>query len=126
MAESIVTDIAREKMLKARAGVAPLPKIVGMAFGDGAKNASGGVIAPDADQTELRHELLRKEIDRYEVVSRLVYRYVCTLNEGELANKYINEIALYDEDGDLIAIKSFLDKGKDEDQEMGFEIDDTF
>lgn len=35
MAESIVTDIAREKMLKARAGVAPLPKIVGMAFGDG-------------------------------------------------------------------------------------------
>ncbi|WP_413769359.1 phage tail protein, partial [Vibrio vulnificus] len=84
------------------------------------------VIAPVADQTELRHELLRKEIDRYEVVSRLVYRYVCTLNEGELANKYINEIALYDEDGDLIAIKSFLDKGKDEDQEMGFEIDDTF
>ena len=126
MAESIVTDIAREKMLKARAGVAPLPKIVGMAFGDGAKNASGGVIAPVADQTELRNELLRKEIDRYEVVSRLVYRYVCTLNEGELANKYINEIALYDEDGDLIAIKSFLDKGKDEDQEMGFEIDDTF
>ena len=126
MAESIVTDIAREKMLKARAGVAPLPKIVGMAFGDGAKNASGGVFAPVADQTELRHELLRKEIDRYEVVSRLVYRYVCTLNEGELANKYINEVALYDEDGDLIAIKSFLDKGKDEDQEMGFEIDDTF
>ena len=126
MAESIVTDIAREKMLKARAGVAPLPKIMGMAFGDGAKNASGGVIAPAADQTELRHELLRKEIDKYEVVSQLVYRYVCTLNEGELANKYINEVALYDEDGDLIAIKSFLDKGKDEDQEMGFEIDDTF
>lgn len=126
MAESIVTDIAREKMLKARAGIAPLPKIVGMVFGDGAKNASGGVIAPTADQTALHNELLRKEIDRYEAVSKLVYRYICTLAEEELGNKYINELALYDADGDLVAIKTFLDKGKDDDQEMGFEIDDTF
>lgn len=126
MAESMVTDIAREKMLKARAGIRPLPKIIGMAFGDGAKNASGGIIAPTANQTALHNELLRKEIDSYKAVSKLVYRYTCTLTEAELANKYINEIALYDADGDLIAIKSFLDKGKDDDQEMGFEIDDTF
>lgn len=126
MAESIVTDKAREKMLKARAGIAALPKIVGMAFGDGAKNASGGVIAPTADQTSLRRELLRKPIDGYKAISKLVYRYTSTLTESELANKYINEIALYDADGDLIAIKSFMDKGKDPDQEMGFEIDDTF
>lgn len=126
MSESIVTDIAREKMLKARAGIAPLPRIVGMVFGDGAKNAEDGVIAPAAEQNELRHELMRKEIDRFEVAERFIYRYFCTLTEGELANKYINEVALYDEDGDLIAIKSFLDKGKDDDQEMGFTIDDTF
>ena len=126
MAESIVTDIAREKMLKARAGIIPLPKIKGMAFGNGAKNTSGGVITPTSNQTELRNELIRKEIDGFKAISKLVYRYTCTLAEGELANKYINEIALYDEDGDLIAIKSFLDKGKDDDQEMGFEIDDAF
>ncbi len=126
MSESMVTDVAREKMLKARAGIAPLPKIVGMAFGDGAKNSAGAIIAPKADQTVLHRELLRKKIDGYKAVSKLVYRYTCTLTEAELANKYINEIALYDADGDLIAIKSFLDKGKDDDQEMGFEIDDTF
>lgn len=126
MAVSVVTNIAKEKMLKARAGVAPLPKITGMVFGDGAKNVSGGVIPPTADQTALNNELLRKEIDRYEIISQLVYRYICTLTEAELAGKYINEVALYDAEGDLIAIKSFLDKGKDDDQEMGFEIDDTF
>ncbi len=126
MTESIVTDIAKEKMLKARAGIAPLPKICGMAFGDGAKNASNEIMSPAANQTKLRHELFRKEIESYEIISQLVYRYICTLAEEELANKYINEVALYDEEGDLIAIKSFLDKGKDGDQKMGFEIDDTF
>ncbi len=126
MSESIVTNIAREKMLKARAGISPLPQIVGMAFGDGARNSAGGVIAPSEDQTELRHELLRKEIGECKAVSRLVYRYTCTLKEEELANTYINELALYDADGDIIAIKSFMDKGKDGDQEMGFKIDDTF
>ena len=126
MAESIVTDIAKEKMLKARAGVSPLPPIVGMAFGDGAKNVSGGIIAPTANQTALNNELLRKANDSCKEITKLIYRYSCTLDEGELANKFINEIALYDSDGDLIAIKTFLDKGKDSDQEMVFEIDDTF
>lgn len=126
MAESIVTDIAKKKMLKGRAGITPLPKIVGMAFGDGARNVSGEIMTPIASQTKLNNELLRKPVDKYEEVSELIYRYVCTLGESELANQYINELALYDEDGDLVCIKSFLDKGKDDDQEMVFEVDDTF
>ena len=32
----------------------------------------------------------------------------------------------YDEEGDLIAIKNFSAKGKDDDLEMTFNIDDTF
>ena len=43
-----------------------------------------------------------------------------------LAGQTINEVALYDEDGDLLAIKSFSDKGKDGDMEMVFEILDKF
>ncbi len=47
MGKSIVTTIAIKKMLEARAGIAPLPSIVGMAFGDGAVQ-NGAVEPPDA------------------------------------------------------------------------------
>lgn len=126
MAESVVTTKAKEKMVKARAGVKALPKIVGMAFGDGAINSSGGIIAPTADQVALKHQLLQKVIDNFTPVSNICYRYKCTLTENELADKDINEIALYDAEDDLVAIKTFRNKGKDGDMEMIFEIDDTF
>ena len=35
MAGTTVTTLAKKKMVKARAGISSLPKIVGMAFGDG-------------------------------------------------------------------------------------------
>lgn len=126
MAESVVTTKAKEKMLKARAGVQSLAKIVGMAFGDGGVTAEGTVIPPTEEQTTLKSELLRKEVDGYTEVSNTCYRYTCTLQEGELADKAISEIALYDADGDLVAIKNCLSKGKDSDTVMVFEVDDIF
>lgn len=126
MAESVVTTKAKEKMVKARAGVKVLPKIAGMAFGSGAVSSSGAVIAPTAGQTALKNELLRKPVDNFVAVSSTCYRYKCTLEESELAGKDINEIALYDAENDLVAIKTFRNKGKDDDMEMIFEIDDTF
>ena len=46
--------------------------------------------------------------------------------ENELANTYISEVGLYDADGDMVAMKAFLKKGKDADMECVFECDDTF
>lgn len=126
MAESVVTIKAKEKMLKARAGIQPLPQIVGMAFGDGGVTGEGAVIPPTEEQTALKNELLRKEIDGYTEISTTCYRYTCTLEEAELANQKISEIALYDANGDLVAIKNCLAKGKDDDAVMIFEIDDIF
>lgn len=126
MAESVVTVKAKEKMLKARAGVQPLPKIVGMAFGNGGVTEEGAVIPPSGEQIALKNELLRKEVDGYTEVSNTCYRYTCTLQEAELANQHISEVALYDADGDLVAIKNCLAKGKDSDTVMIFEIDDIF
>ena len=77
MAGTTVTTLAKKKMVKARAGISSLPKIVGMA-------------------------------------------------ENELANTYISEVGLYDADGDMVAMKAFLKKGKDADMECVFECDDTF
>jgi len=125
MADSVVTIVARKKMVRARAGISELPIIKGMAFGDGAV-ADGNVAVPQPEDAALKNELLRKPVDDYKIISDTCIRYSCLLEKQELVGKAINEIALYDADGDLIAIKSFLPKGKDDDMEMIFEIDDTF
>lgn len=124
--EAVITKKGRNKMLKARAGDTALPKIVGMAFGDGGVTSDGTVIAPSIEQTELNNELLRKEIERHEYLSDTVCRYFCTLEEGELPKKKISELALYDADGDLVSIKNFGSKEKDSDLAMEFQISDTF
>lgn len=122
----IITEAAREKICKARAGEIKLPKIIGMAFGDGGTDSSGNIIPPADGQSGLTNELLRKEIDGYSFINKTACRYTCTLSENELANTYISELGLYDEDGDLVCIKTFMRKGKDDDLEMAFEIDDVF
>lgn len=126
MANAVTTLKAREKMVKARAGDIVLPKIVSMAFGSGGINPAGQPITPSAGDNRLKTEIFRKAVDGHKYISQMVCRYTCTLTKPELANKYINEIALVDSEGDLVAIKTFTNKGKDPDMEMIFEIDDEF
>lgn len=126
MADAVVTLVAKQKMMKARAGEIQLPKIVGMAFGSGGVDASLNVTTPLATQTTLNNELMRKEIDNYTFLSDSKCRYECTLKNDELVGNYISELALYDEDGDLVVIKNFMRKGKDADIEMTMQIDDEF
>lgn len=127
MSDSIVTNIAKKKIVQARAGlITALPKTIGMAFGDGA--ASGSAIrAPLATDVSLQHELHRQPIDDVTLQpDEISAMYVTTLAKETLAGQTINEVALYDEDGDLLAIKAFSNKGKDGDMEMVFEILDKF
>lgn len=74
----------------------------------------------------LHKEVLRKNIDGYVVVSDTKIRYSCTLTPSELAGEYISEVGLYDAQGDFVALKAFMKKGKDGDMETTFECDDTF
>lgn len=125
----VITTIAREKLVKARAGDITLPAIVGMAFGDGGVDSSGNVITLATTQAELVNELLRKTLDTedgHTYPSSMTCRYKCTLTESELAGTEISEIGLYDSDGDIVAIKNFARKGKDDDIEMSFTVDDIF
>lgn len=124
----IITKKARKKLVRARAGDITLPKVVGMAFGDGGVDEGGQIIAPTEDQDALKNELLRKAIDGYQVIDEepATVRYKCTLLENELAGKNISELALYDSDNDLVCIKTFSKKGKDDDIEITFSLDDVF
>ena len=122
----IITKKAREKMVKARAGAITLPKITGMAFGKGGVDEDGNVVAPLESQSELKQELMRKEVDRYTFPEDTTCRYECTLTEAELAGEYISEIGLYDAEGDIVCIKTFTSKGKDDDVEQTYTLDDIF
>jgi len=122
----VITQAGRQKIVRARAGAATLPAVAGMAFGDGGVDGQGHVITPSSSQTALSHQLLRKAIDSYTFPTTTSCRYVCTLTESELAGESISEIGLYDTEGDIIALKNFTAKGKDDDVEMTFSLDDIF
>lgn len=122
----IITKIARKKLVQARAGAIKLPVVIGMAFGSGGVDVNGIVVPPAEAQSTLKRELFRKTIDGYSFVADTTCRYECTLKEAELAGEYISELGLYDEEGDLVCIKTFTRKGKDDDLEMTFTLDDIF
>lgn len=125
MADAVVTLTARKKMVRARAGEIELPPIVGMAFGTGGVGESGIPIAPSGDDS-LKNEVYRKAIEKYVFIDDITCRYFCTLDVDECVNENINELGLYDSEGDIIAVKTFKDKWKDTDLEMTFRVDDIF
>ena len=53
-------------------------------------------------------------------------RYTVTVPESELNEKNINEMALVDAEGQLAAVKTFLNKGKDGDMLFTFRFEDEF
>lgn len=120
---SLITLKGRSKMAKARAGIEPLPPIVGIAIGDGGVDANGNVTEPG---DVLKHELLRRAVDKIEQLTETSYRFSLSLSKTELADKAISEMALYDTEGDIVAVKNFKRKYKDPDMEMVFEFDDVF
>lgn len=122
----IITKKAREKLVKARAGAISLPAVVGMVFGNGGTDTDGAVVPPTESQETLTHEIFRKEIDGYSFPEDTTCRYVCTLSDTELAGESLSEVGLYDAEGDIVCIKTFLPKGKDSDLEMTFTLDDIF
>lgn len=122
----VITEAARRKLVQARAGAIVLPKVVGMAFGNGGVDQEGDIIAPSQGQPALASELYRKPIDGYSFPLDTTCRYECTLQEQELAGEEISEIGLYDEDGDILCIKAFRRKAKDDDVEQTYVLDDIF
>lgn len=126
MAQGVITRIGREKLCKAHAGDIILPVIAQMGFGDGGVDSSGMVIATTGEEVSLRNELLRKEIDTHTYPETTTGRYSTRLGKAELANQSISEMGLFDAEGDLVAYKTFLTKGKDDDMEFIFDMDEIF
>ncbi|EIW19902.1 MULTISPECIES: phage tail protein [Pelosinus] len=126
MAYSVTTVKGREKFAQAHGTSGVLPKIVKMAFGDGGVDGSLEPVAPVTELTELGNELLRKDLEAVSYPVTTTVRYTGRLLTTELNGMNINEIALVDADGDVIAIKRFTNKGKDVDSELVFDWNEEF
>lgn len=126
MSQGIITLKGREKLCKAHAGKINLPRIVAMSFGDGGIDESGEVISPTGEEENLKNELLKKEFESIVFPLPTTSRYTARLLRADLVNKNISEQGLVDEDGDLVAYKTFLPKGKDGDMEFVFDMEEIF
>lgn len=126
MAQGVITAAGRKKLCQAHAGDAVLPAIAQMAFGAGGADSSGEVIAATGEEVSLRDELLRKDVDAHTYPEETTARYSTRLGKAELANQSISEMGLFDAEGDLVAYKTFLPKGKDADMEFVFDMDEIF
>ena len=126
MSSAVITNVAKNKILKARAGDDTLPTVKGFVFGNGGLDASGTPIEPDPDQTELGNQLYEKNVASHSFPTSTSCVYECTLQDSECPLATINEIGLIDSDDDLIAIKTFLNKSKASDLELTFRMTDAF
>lgn len=124
----VITVTGRRKICMAHNGDAALPKITKMVWGDGGVDEGGQPKAATGNEIGLYGKLLEKEIEAHIYVNeeKTTCRYTATLEKGELTGKEISEMGLVDEDGDLIAYRTFLRKGKDEDIPQIYDMDEIF
>jgi len=124
LGDAILLNQAKKKMLAMRFNGSDGWQIAGFAFGTGLADDGINEYEPSAEQTGLKNEIYRKELDMKNIVSETCYRYTGGLNELECNGKSISEIGLYDSDGMLLCIKTFPKKKKNKEAEMEFKIDD--
>ena len=126
--KGVITAVGRKKLCMAHAGDIELPVITQMAWGSGGADETGQPIDTTGNEIGLYQELLRKDIESHSYVNegKTTCRYTATLEAGELDNSYISEMGLYDEDGDLVAYRTFMRKGKDADIPQIYAMDEIF
>lgn len=118
----VTTIKAREKFAKAHAEGLPVPKITHAGWGTGGVDSNGIVIPPKASQTSVAGEFLKKPIESVSYPNKdkgdyTLVKFTMTISptdEGALG-KEVSSCGLYDEAGDLIAIKNFGKKKIDAD-----------
>lgn len=130
MAENkgVITVTGRKKICKAHAGDITLPVITQMAWGNGGVDENGVPKMATGNEIALYGELLKKDIEKHVYANdeETTCRFTATLEKGELTGKEISEMGLFDADGDLIAYRTFMRKGKDADIPQIYDMDEIF
>ena len=111
---SITTIKAREKFAKAHAEGLPVPKVTQVGWGTGGVDVNSIVIPPKNTQTIVEGEFLRKPITSVTYPNKdkgdyksIKYTMTISPNDEGALGKEVSSCGLYDETGDLIAVKNF-------------------
>ena len=126
--KGVITATGRKKLCRAHAGDGTLPAITKMAWGNGGVDETGQPISTTGNEIGLYNELLVKDIESHAYVNEeeTTCRYTATLEAGELSGEEISEMGLYDADGDLVAYRTFMRKGKDVDIPQIYDMEEIF
>lgn len=126
MATSIKTQAGREKLAKAHAGTATLPAVVKVALGSGGADAAGKAKELTGNETALFTKVIEKTAVQ-SFPTTTTSRYSISITPADnLAGTFINEACLIDSAGDVVAIKTFSNKGLDSDTTLEFDYDAIF
>lgn len=123
--KSVITILRRKKMAEATNSTGKLAKAKWIALGSGGVDSQGDVILPIESANKLVKEVIKKEITKSVKTSETSYEYSIELSADEVVGSFISELALIDEEGDVIAFSNFLSKGKDN-IETTFSIEDSY
>ena len=126
--KGVISATGRKKLCRAHAGDGTLPAITKMAWGNGGVDETGQPISTTGNEIGLYNELLVKDIESHAYVNEeeTTCRYTATLEAGELSGEEISEMGLYDADGDLVAYRTFMRKGKDADIPQIYDMEEIF
>lgn len=128
MANSVTSKKARELFAQAHGTTGTLPQVTQMAFGNGGVDGSNVPITPSATAIPLAlgNQLLVKNIESVSYPITTTVKFTCRLLAGELNGYDINEAALIDSAGNVVAKKTFTKKSKDNETELVFEWNEEF
>lgn len=126
MSNSTTLIQARSHFAQAHAGDMPLRPITRMAFGTGGADAAGNAIPPDANATALTNEVYRKNLESHVFPTNTSVTFIATLTYEEANGQKLSEVALVDNAGNIVAIKTFKPKDKDNETEISFEWTERF
>lgn len=121
------TLVYRGKLARAVAGLDPIVQITHIAIGTGGVDENGGPKPLTGNETGLFAEVLRKPVSLTMPGSTTVrYSLSVKADTDGLAGKGINEVALFDANGDMAAIKTTTTKNLEETDELEFDFDAIF
>jgi len=97
-------------------------------WGDGGVDENGHPKTTTGNEIGLYNELMKKEIEAHAYINdaESTCRFTSTLDKGELTGREISEMGLFDSDGDLVAYRTFMRKGKDADIPQIYDMDEIF
>ena len=123
---TVTTRKAREKFAKAHAGAKPLPAVTKIGFGSGGHDVGGNPTPPSDTATSVPGEFLRKNITSTNYPVTTTLQIIGTLDFSEGNGQLVSACGLYDAEGDLVALKHFRPKPKDEEGKLIIEWDEQF